>query len=54
MPDMGDLGDDAEDGGADDDEMPDLEEEDAEGEEGKGKGKEAGEPATSAKIQEVS
>lgn len=50
---MGDLGDDAEDG-AEDDEMPELEDEDAEGEEGKGKGKEAGEPATSSKIEEVS
>ena len=56
MPDMGDLGADAE-GGADedeDDEMPGLEDEEAEGEEGKGKGKETKEPATSSKIEEVS
>ncbi|KAL9072895.1 MAG: hypothetical protein Q9161_003266 [Pseudevernia consocians] len=55
MPDMGDLGDDAEEvGDDDDDEMPELEDEKAEDEEGKGKGKEAGEPATSSKIEEVS
>ena len=53
MPDMGDLGEEAEDGGADDDEMPDLEDEEAEGEEGKGKGKAADEPPTSSKIEEV-
>lgn len=54
MPDMGDLGDDAEEGGDDDEEMPELEDEEAVGEEGKGKGKEAGEPAASSKIEEVS
>ena len=57
MPDMGDLGDDAEEGGADDDddeEMPGLEDEDAEGADGKGKSKEGGEAAASSKIEEVS
>ncbi|CAF9939727.1 MAG: hypothetical protein ALECFALPRED_008272 [Alectoria fallacina] len=54
MGDMGDLGDDAEEGGDEDDEMPGLEDEEAEGEEGKGKGKEAEEPTTSSKIEEVS
>ena len=58
MPNMDDLGEDAEEGGADDDddddEMPGLEDEDAEGADGKGKAKEAGEPAASSKIEEVS
>lgn len=54
MPDMGDFDGDAEEGGDEDDEMPELEDEKAEGGEEKGKGKEAGEPATSSKIEEVS
>lgn len=51
---MDDMEDGAEEGGDDDEEMPGLEDEEVEGEEVKGKGKEAGEPATSAKIEEVS
>ena len=54
MPDMGDLGDEPEDQDGDDDEMPGLEDEEADGEEHKGKGKAAGEPAKSSKIEEVS
>ncbi len=54
MPDMGDLGDDAEGGDDDEEEMPGLEDEEAGDEEAKGKGKEAAEPATSSKIEEVS
>ena len=54
MPDMGDLGDEPEEGADEDEDMPGLEEDEAEGEEGKGKGKEAGEPAAKAKIEEVS
>ena len=50
---MGDLGDEPEDHDADDDEMPELEDEEADGEENNGKGKAAGEPAKSSKIEEV-
>lgn len=57
MPDLGDMGDlgaEPEDQDADDDEMPGLEDDEADGEESKGKGKAAGEPAQSSKIEEVS